>query len=136
MGNPANAQTSLGNIFAGQGQIQSCHGRREDCNKHFEEKSPTYPFALTQSRVTVWRPIDITRKDLFMQLFASKSDDDTNDNEVESPYYQPEETGVQGENGAEQDAREDYNTEKEDSESDPIPDEPPDWASDLPSPKE
>jgi hypothetical protein len=49
-----------------------------------------------------------------MRLFASKFDDDTNDKEVESPYYQPEETGVPAETEAEQDAREDYNTEEKD----------------------
>ena len=103
--------------------------------KHCEEMGPTVSFRTNAERVTVWRQIDIARKDLFMRLFASKSDDDTNDKEVESPYYQPEETGVPAENEAEQGVREDYNTEKEDPDSDPIPDEPPDWASDLPSPK-
>lgn len=67
-----------------------------------------------------------------MGLFGSDSEDDSS---VESPFYQPEETGTPAENEAEQAAREDYNEEKEETGSDPIPEEPPDWASDLPSPK-
>ena len=37
-------------------------------------------------------------------------------------------------NSAEEQAREDYNTEVRETDSNPIPSEAPDWASDLPSP--
>lgn len=69
--------------------------------------------------------------------FSDPSGDENTDRESEqSPYFQLEETGQPAENDGERDAREDYNQEREESNSDPIPEDPPDWAKGLPNPSD